>query len=200
MPYTLYGDKPLEVVAIVSHPESEIPVMTKLLMSRNGILNNIIDNIFNAVRRDHRQLFWTAHAHDENRSWHFERADGSFTRSGKTLYWYGLQNVSEVERVVREFEENGRIDRSYLPVGPSTRHRPPTSSNGSRSYSTLVHRMPGSARGYATAAPPPISTKEKRLALIGARGYTGQTLTTPLQAPVSEPYAFLIPPACGLPA
>jgi N-acetyl-gamma-glutamyl-phosphate reductase/acetylglutamate kinase len=38
--------------------------------------------------------------------------------------------------------------------------------------------MPGSARGYATAAPPPTSIKEKRLALIGARGYTGQALTT----------------------
>jgi N-acetyl-gamma-glutamyl-phosphate reductase / acetylglutamate kinase len=178
-PYTLYGDEPLEVVAIVSHPEGEIPVMTKLLTSRNGILNNVIDNIFNAVRRDHRRLFWTAHADDENRSWHFERADGSFTRSGKTLFWYGLQNVSEVERVVREFEQNGRIDRSYLPVGPSaTPHRSPTPSNGSRPYSTLVRRMPGSARGYATAAPPPTYTKEKRLALIGARGYTGQALTT----------------------
>jgi N-acetyl-gamma-glutamyl-phosphate reductase/acetylglutamate kinase len=178
-PYTLYGDEPLDVVAIVAHPEGEIPVMTKLLASRNGILNSVIDNVFNAVRRDHRRLFWTAHADDENRSWHFERADGSFTRSGKTLFWYGLQNVGEVERVVREFEENGRIDRSYLPVGPSASpHRPATSPNGSRSYSTLGRRMPGTARGYATTAQPPASTEQKRLALIGARGYTGQALTT----------------------
>jgi len=178
-PYTLYGDEPLDVVAIVSHPEDEIPVMTKLLASRNGILNNVVDNVFNAVRRDHRRLFWTAHADDENRAWHFERADGSFTRSGKTLFWYGIQSVGEVERTVREFEEKGRIDRSYLPVGPSASpHRPSATPNGTRTYSTLARHMPGSTRGYATVAQPAPSAEHKRLALIGARGYTGQALTT----------------------
>ncbi|KAI0300574.1 bifunctional acetylglutamate kinase/N-acetyl-gamma-glutamyl-phosphate reductase [Multifurca ochricompacta] len=154
-PYTLYGDEPLDVIAIVAHPEGEIPVMTKLLASRNGVLNNVVDNVFNA------------------------RADGSFTRSGKTLFWYGIQSVSEVERVVREFEEKGRIDRSYLPVGPSASPpRPSTPLNGSRSYSSLAHLTPGSVRGYATSARPAASTEQKRLALIGARGYTGQALTT----------------------
>ena len=177
-PYTLYGDEPLDVLAVVAHPEGEIPVMTKLLSSRNGILNNVIDNVFNAVRKDHRRLFWTSHADDENRAWHFDRADGSFTRSGKTLFWYGLQNVSDVERVVREFEAKGRIDRSYLPVGPSATPHHPSTLSGSRPYSTLVRRTLGSVRGYATAAQPIASTVQKRLALIGARGYTGQTLTT----------------------
>lgn len=178
-PYTLYGDEPLDVLAVVAHPEGEIPVMTKLLSSRNGILNNVIDNVFNAVRKDHRRLFWTAHADDENRAWHFDRADGSFTRSGKTLFWYGIQNVSEVERVVREFEDKGRIDRSYLPVGPSASPlRSSSPPSGSRPYSTLVRRTLGSVRSYATVAQPAASTAQKRLALIGARGYTGQTLTT----------------------
>jgi len=178
-PYTLYGDEPLDVVAIVAHPEGEIPVMTKLLSSRNGILNNVVDNVFNAVRRDHRRLFWTAHADDENRAWHFERADGSFTRSGRTLFWYGIQSVSEVERIVREFEENGRIDRSYLPVGPSASpHRSSASPNGTQPYSTLARRMPGSTRGYATSAQSNVTAEHKRLALIGARGYTGQALTS----------------------
>jgi len=179
-PYTLYGDEPLDVVAIVAHPEDEIPVMTKLLASRNGILNNVVDNVFNAVRRDHRRLFWTAHADDENRAWHFERADGSFTRSGKTLFWYGMQSVGEVERTVREFEEKGRIDRSYLPVGPSASpHRPSvTPPNGTRTFSTLARRMAGSTRGYATAAQPASSAEHKRLAVIGARGFTGQALTS----------------------
>ncbi|KAI0002542.1 bifunctional acetylglutamate kinase/N-acetyl-gamma-glutamyl-phosphate reductase [Russula compacta] len=178
-PYTLYGDEPLDVVAIVAHPEGEIPVMTKLLASRNGVLNNVVDNVFNAVRKDYRRLFWTAHADDENRAWHFERADGSFTRSGRTLFWYGIQSVSEVERVVSEFEEKGRIDRSYLPVGPSASpHRPSATPNGTRPYSTLARRILGSTRGYATAVRPAASAEHKRLALIGARGYTGQTLTS----------------------
>ncbi|KAI0311734.1 bifunctional acetylglutamate kinase/N-acetyl-gamma-glutamyl-phosphate reductase [Amylostereum chailletii] len=190
-PYTIYGDEPLDVVAVVAHPEGEIPIMTKLLASRAGVLNNVIDNVFHAIRKDHRRLFWTAHADDENRAWHFERADGSFTRAGKTLFWYGVYDVKEVERVVREFEANGRIDRSYLPVGPAA---PPHRRSGTRSYSTQARRVadsgtrsystmarrsaPGSSRGYATAAAPASSTERKRLALIGARGFTGQALTT----------------------
>ena len=178
-PYTLYGDEPLDVVAIVAHPEGEVPVMTKLLTSRNGVLNNVVDNVFNAVRRDYRRLFWTAHADDENRAWHFERSDGSFTRSGRTLFWYGIQSVSEVERVVREFEVNGRIDRSYLPVGPSASpHRPVATPNGKQPYSTLARRIPGSTRSYATSAQSSTAPEHKRLALIGARGFTGQALTS----------------------
>lgn len=185
-PYTIYGDEPLDVVAIVAHPEGETPVMIKLLPSRSGILNNVVDNVFNAVKKDYRRLFWTAHADDENRAWHFERADGSFTRSGKSLFWYGVHEVQEVERVVKLFEEKGRIDRAYLPVGPAAPpHRNPT---GTRAYSTMARRVPGSSRGYATAAAPTASTERKRLALIGARGYTGQALTTLLSG---HPYIDL---------
>ncbi|KAJ7457170.1 acetylglutamate kinase ARG6 [Mycena galericulata] len=183
-PYTIYGDEPLDVVALVSHPPGETPVMTKLLPSRAGVLNNVMDNVFSAIKKDHRRLFWTAQADDENRGWHFERADGSFTRAGKSLFWYGVQDVAEVERIVHEFEEKGRIARVYLPVGPSAPlHKAPANAwpNGTRAYSTSARR--GAARGYATVAEPPapagpVSTEIKRLGLIGARGYTGQALTT----------------------
>ncbi|KAJ7474719.1 acetylglutamate kinase ARG6 [Mycena latifolia] len=181
-PYTIYGDEPLDVVALVSHPPGETPVLTKLLPSRAGVLNNVMDNVFSAIKKDHRRLFWTAQADDENRGWHFERADGSFTRAGKSLFWYGVQDVAEVERIVGEFEEKGRIARVYLPVGPSA---PPhkaakAAPDGTRAYSTSARR---GARGYASVAEPPapagpVSTEMKRLGLIGARGYTGQALTT----------------------
>jgi len=181
-PYTIYGDEPLDVIAIVSRPEGETPVMTKLLASRSGVLNSVMDNVFSAIKKDHRRLFWTALADDENRAWHFERADGSFTRAGKSLFWHGIQDIEEVEKIVKGFEENGRIERSYLPVGPSA---PPhrnsaTSPSGVRSYSTMARRH---VRGYATAAASssfsgPVSTEVKRLGLIGARGFTGQALTT----------------------
>ncbi|KAF9513769.1 hypothetical protein BS47DRAFT_1343767 [Hydnum rufescens UP504] len=153
-PYTIYGDEPFDVVAIVSHPPNEIPVMTRFLPSRSGILNSVVENVFNAIKKDHRKLFWTARADDENRAWHFEKADGSFTRAGKSLFWYGIQDINEVERVVRDFEAKGRIERSYLPVNPPPGHRVAASgvaTRGSRSTS-------------------------QRVALIGARGYTGQAL------------------------
>jgi N-acetyl-gamma-glutamyl-phosphate reductase/acetylglutamate kinase len=193
-PFTIYGDEPLDVIAIVSHPEGETPIMTKLLSSRNGILNSVVDNVFNAIKKDHRRLFWTAQADDENRAWHFERADGSFTRAGKSLFWYGVQDVGEVEKIVKGFEAKGRIERSYLPVGPSAPpHRAAHAhgnGNGVRSFSTMARKaFQSSSRGYATAASPPsVSTTPKRLALIGARGYTGQALTSILS---EHPYLDL---------
>ncbi|KAF8908189.1 acetylglutamate kinase ARG6 [Gymnopilus junonius] len=194
-PYTIYGDEPLDVVAVVSHPEGEVPVMTKLLPSRSGMLNNVLDNVFNAIKKDHRKLFWTAQVDDENRGWHFEHADGSFSRAGKSLFWYGIQDVAEVERIVKDFEAKGRIERSYLPVGPSAPpHRAAAASSaapsGTRVYSTLARRAfrtPGSSRGYATSATP-TTTEPKRLGLIGARGFTGQALTTLLS---NHPYLNL---------
>ncbi|KAG9118880.1 hypothetical protein FRC07_006390 [Ceratobasidium sp. 392] len=178
-PYTIYGDEPFDCVAIVSHPPGETPVMTKLLPSKNGILNNVTDNVFNAIRKDHKRLFWTARTDDENRAWHFERADGSFTRLGKSLFWYGVQDVSEVERIVKSFEQQGRIERAYLPVGPSTPPHRATAPNGTRPFSTMVRPAVGTtrfmapSRGYAMSVP-----KEKKLALIGARGFTGQALVS----------------------
>ena len=192
-PFTIYGDEPLDAVAIVSHPLGETPIMTKLLCSRNGMLNNVADNVFNAIKKDHKRLFWTAQADDENRAWHFERADGSFTRAGKSLFWYGVQDVGEVEKIVKGFEQNGRLERAYLPVGPSAPpHRAALAAAGSaKSFSTMAWRAPPSSRGYATAAatPTPVSTAPKRLALIGARGYTGQALTSLLSG---HPYLDLI--------
>ena len=187
-PYTIYGNEPLDAVAIVSHPEGETPVMTKLLSSRSGVLNNVMDNVWNAIKQDHRRLFWTALAEDENRAWHFERADGSFTRGGKSLFWYGVTDLAEVEEIVKGFERDGRIERAVLPIGPSA-SRPPTGTPpGVRAFSTTSGRsVPGMSRGFATSAAP-TSDKPKRLALIGARGYTGQALTTLLS---THPYLDL---------
>lgn len=174
-PHTIYGDEPFDVVAVVSHPEGETPVMTKFLPSRNGILNKIVDNVFDAIKKDHKRLFWTAKADDENRAWHFERADGSFTRAGRSLFWYGVADVKEVEKIIEGFETSGRIERVFLPVGPST---PPHRLSGVRSFSTSsrasIPSSINSRRGYATAAEVP----RKKVALIGARGYTGQNLVS----------------------
>ncbi|KAI5449917.1 hypothetical protein NCC49_003926 [Naganishia albida] len=176
-PHTIYGDEPFDVVAVVSHPEGETPVMTKFLPSRNGILNKVVDNVFDAIKKDHKRLFWTAKADDENRAWHFERADGSFTRAGRSLFWYGVHDVKEVERIIEGFEKDGRIERVFLPVGPSVPPHRASAAAGTRAFSTSArrpaltfHNKEG-RRGYATA-----STTPKKVALIGARGYTGQNL------------------------
>ncbi|KZT60494.1 putative ARG6-n-acetyl-gamma-glutamyl-phosphate reductase [Calocera cornea HHB12733] len=185
LPYTVYGDEPLDAVAIVSHPPGEPPVLRKLLASRTGVLNSVLDNVFNAIKKDHRRLFWTAPADDDviSRSWHFDRADGSFTRAGRSLFWYGVQDAGEVERCVRLFEEKNRIERAYLPLvrrpggSPGTTPSPPSHSASGTPFSPT-----GSRRSYSTGTASPM-----RLGLIGARGFTGTALTSLLsQHPLLE--------------
>ena len=167
-PYTVYGDEPLDVVAVVSHPEGEVPVLSKLVTSRSGVLNAVLDNVWTNIRKDFRKLFWTAKADDDNKAWHFERADGSFTRNGRSLFYYGIQDLGEVERVVRDFEAKGRVERAFL---PQTFEKTRPAPGGARSFSTSARAVPAGRRGYATEAAP-----KKRVALIGARGYTGSRL------------------------
>lgn len=188
-PYTIYGDEPFDVVAFVSRPEGEIPILTKMVATKNGILNSVNDNVWNSIKKDHKRLVWTARSDDENRAWHYERADGSFSRNGRSLFYYGIHDVGEVEVAIKKLEEMGRIERAFLPLKPPK----PTSSSspsGSRPFSTkaaraststLISSSFGGRRGYATAVErsSPVqgtTTSKKRVALIGARGYTGQSL------------------------
>lgn len=177
-PYTIYGDEGLECVAFVSHPPGQVPVLTRLVMTRNAMMNNILDNIWTMIRRDYKRLVWTARADDENRAWHFEHADGSFTRNRRSLFYYGIQDVSDVEHVMRELEDQHRVERAYLPL--NMRKSTPGSQRGFATLARASHTRPQIAsrahaalttsRTYATDAAP------KRVALIGARGYTGRSL------------------------
>lgn len=186
-PFSIYGDEPFDVVAVVSHPEGEVPVLTKFMPSSNGSLNGVTDNVFNSIKKDFKKLFWTAKADDENKAWHFERADGSFTRNGRSLFYYGIQDAGEVEKVVKQFEKTGRIERAYLPISYASSKSTVASSgniaSALRSYSTSARRPAvqgasrvSGARAFSTTPSVFASSPAKRVALIGARGYTGSNL------------------------
>lgn len=194
--FTIYGDEPFDVVAVVSHPVGETPVLTKFLPSANGILNGITDNVFNSIRKDFKKLFWTARADDENKAWHFERADGSFTRNGKSLFYYGVQDAGEVEQIVKSFEKSGRIERAFLPISYTSSskgtipNKSPTIASALRTFSTSARRpalssstpsprsFSTSTGSFAQVAPTSNTATPKRVALIGARGYTGTNLVS----------------------
>ncbi|KAI9614095.1 hypothetical protein KEM48_006162 [Puccinia striiformis f. sp. tritici PST-130] len=50
--YTIYADEQFDVVAIISHPPNKVPVLTKLLTSRQAVLNSILDNVWASIRSD----------------------------------------------------------------------------------------------------------------------------------------------------
>ncbi|RKO89596.1 Aspartate/glutamate/uridylate kinase, partial [Blyttiomyces helicus] len=105
----IYADAALDIFAVIAPAgESGIPFLEKFVATKTAMLNNVTDNVWSMIRRDFSSLAWVAPKGDTNMAWYFERADGSFTSGGKTLFWYGVEDLSSVEDFVKNFEEQSK--------------------------------------------------------------------------------------------
>jgi N-acetyl-gamma-glutamyl-phosphate reductase/acetylglutamate kinase len=163
-----YGDEPLEVLAIVFNNNSKVPKLDKFLSSKTGWLNNVTDNIFNSIKKDFGSLCWIVNENDSNLSWYFSKSDGSFSKNGEILFWYGLK-TDEVSQLIKEFDSSS-IGSSLSSAKESGVFSSPTQKRGFHS----------SGARFVSNPNPPLrqgsNTKVAKVALIGARGYTGQNL------------------------
>ncbi|SPQ19081.1 7f89df5f-a084-4fe1-ba08-c293986350ac [Thermothielavioides terrestris] len=197
--FKAYYDDAMNALAIVLPASNgRQATLATLTITKSGWLTNIADNIFTALRKDHPQLVWTVKEDDENLGWFFDKASGSVTNNGSVMFWYGIDNTDEVFQLMKDFAEHGRamLGDSNL---ESRLHRAATSGANPaaqqvRAYSTLARRpvlaaprfggQASSGRTFVTQTNPnpPIGKKNAsksqpaRIALIGARGYTGQEL------------------------
>ncbi|ODV94270.1 hypothetical protein PACTADRAFT_51135 [Pachysolen tannophilus NRRL Y-2460] len=170
IPFKAYGDEPLEVLAIVKE-DGDIPTLDKLMGSKNGWLNNVTDNIFNAIKKDYPKLQWIVREDDPNTSWYFSKSEGSYAKNGYILFWYGLQDPQNLMKLISNFSYKVSSNLTSTSIGSHP------SSQQIRGYSTLI-----SKRCYSTQTNPnpPIregsNSGKSKVALIGARGFTGQNL------------------------
>ncbi|RYP45126.1 hypothetical protein DL768_008484 [Monosporascus sp. mg162] len=200
--FKAYYDEPMNALAVVLDPSPEQPYATlaTLTITKQGWLGHVADNLFDAIQKDYPSLVWTVKADDENLTWFFGRANGSLVHDdgNDVMFWYGIEFGEPLTKLMREFTAHGRamLGDSNL---EARLHRGAqlASKNfeGARSYSTLARRpvmgtaRPGAfskgfSRGYATTTNPnppygeklASNTQPSRVALIGARGYTGQAL------------------------
>lgn len=202
-----YFDEPMEALAIVLSPQdgASIAHLATFTITKAGWLTNVADNVFASIKKDYSRLMWTVKEDDENLTWFFDKADGSLSRSGEVLFWYGLEKSEDVKELMLEFTKHGRQMFGDLNLesrlhqaarGASYAAASATATQQARAYST--HASPSrplrstskhimkawSGHGYATTKNPnpPLGSKNNsnskptRVALIGARGYTGQAL------------------------
>lgn len=159
-----YGDEPLEVLAIVVE-QTNIPKLEKFLSSKNGWLNNVTDDIFNAIKKDYDELYWVVNENDANLLWYFSKSDGSFAKKGQILFWYGIKDVDVISELIKKFDQGYGANSSL-----------------SNTKESGIFSLPFQKRGlHTTKNPnPPIkqgnNENRSKIALIGARGYTGQNL------------------------
>ncbi|TQS37242.1 hypothetical protein Golomagni_02291 [Golovinomyces magnicellulatus] len=200
--FKAYFDEPMDALAVVL-PATSIDSPANLTMfkvTKSGWLSNTADNVFSAVKKDHPKLVWTVPQDDENLTWFFDKADGSIAKKDDILFWYGIQKANEVIERVIDFPTHigSSLGNSDLGAGlhqnftskPSTGvSQPQQSRNFSTTSRQLIHRKSQKiknpiSKGYATTTNPnpPFGKKNSsnfqpaKVALIGARGYTGQAL------------------------
>lgn len=190
-----YADEPVEVLAIVESPKgSEPAILGHFSATKHRWLGNVTDNVFSSVKRDHDKLVWKVRADDENLTWFFEKAQGSFSHNGEVLFWYGINDAAEVRNLLDSFVRSPvatSVDASHTPHVTGIKQQTRAFSTYTRptfAYSP-VQKVYNSRRTFATTNPnPPLgslnstNTKPARVALIGARGYTGQALISLINA------------------
>lgn len=161
--FVSYADEPLEAVAIVKK-DTNVPTLDKFVCSDAAWLNNVTDNVFNVLRRDFPALQWVVSENDANIAWHFDKSQGSYLKGGKVLFWYGIDDINTISELVENFVKS--CD---------------TASTLNSSASSGVFANKKSARSYSTRSTPRpegVNTNPGRVALIGARGYTGRNLVS----------------------
>ncbi|KAH6710786.1 hypothetical protein BKA61DRAFT_555523 [Leptodontidium sp. MPI-SDFR-AT-0119] len=217
--FKAYFDEPMDALAIVLPPSSETTLanLATFTITKAGWLTNVADNVFAAIKKDHPKLVWTVKEDDENLTWFFDKADGSLSKDGEVMFWYGIESGDEVKELMTEFSKYGRamlgdanleerLHRAARAAGgmsASTHQSGTPQRQQARAFSTNARRpvskatrsnipqiFATSSRGYATTTNPnppfgaknSSNTRPAKVALIGARGYTGQALISLLNA------------------
>jgi N-acetyl-gamma-glutamyl-phosphate reductase/acetylglutamate kinase len=208
--FRAYFDEPMEALAIVLPPSRSASVahLATFTITKAGWLRNVADNVFASIRKDFPKLMWTVKEDDENLTWFFDKAEGSLSKDGEVLFWYGVENSDEVRELMFEFTKYGRTMFGDINLESKLQRAARVVSNAAstvvgsaglqqaRAYSTQANSLRAArskspcmqtvstSRSYATTTNPnpPFGTKNSsnpnpsRVALIGARGYTGKAL------------------------
>ncbi|KAF4502658.1 acetylglutamate kinase N-acetyl-gamma-glutamyl-phosphate reductase precursor (ARG-6) [Fusarium agapanthi] len=87
--FTAYYDDAMHCMAIIMPQNQGMAILTSLSTTKSGLLNGTMKNIFTNIRKDYPTLAWAASEGDEDLTWFFEQADGSFHENGRVLFYYG---------------------------------------------------------------------------------------------------------------
>ncbi|KAL0091419.1 hypothetical protein J3Q64DRAFT_1808224 [Phycomyces blakesleeanus] len=123
---TIYTDEPGQVLAIIGqdlNDPSKPAVLEKFLASKTAVLNNVTDNLWSAIQKDHPKLTWKVNASEfangMDRSWHFERSDGSLRtpQDDSTTFFYGINDPAQVKTL---FDQINQDTKYKIPAAPQT--------------------------------------------------------------------------------
>lgn len=161
--YKIYYDEPMSVIAIVLTSTAKSPKaqLTTFIVTELGWLTEGAERLFKCITQDNPDLMWAVDMKNEDMvEWFggFRRNNGTLNNGDDKLFWTGRLDETKGRKI--------DLMPAWMQQGRSLFDRPQT-----RQYSTLR-----SSRTYATNIIPSSTSRPTRVALIGARGYTGQAL------------------------
>ncbi|QGI75260.1 unnamed protein product [Fusarium fujikuroi] len=106
--FTAYYDDAMHCMAIVMPQNQGTAILAGLFTTKSGWLNGTMENIFTGIKKDYPALAWAVSERDENLTWFFEQADGSFHNDGRVLFYYGTDMHSVALSSVYENFVSGR--------------------------------------------------------------------------------------------
>ena len=165
--FNILSNEPNDVVAIVLNDNQEIiPKLDRFMRTQQGWLNKVTDNVFTHLKKTYPSLQWVVDERDPNIAFHYAKSEGSYLKDGKVLFWYGVQDLDTVTALITEFCKT--LDKSPFSYESKKSTVFGNASGAKRNYSTIV-RTPSIENGK-------FCQDVKKIALIGARGYTGKNL------------------------
>ncbi|SGZ39886.1 probable Protein ARG5,6, mitochondrial [Hanseniaspora guilliermondii] len=165
--FKILSNEPNDVVAIILDDNEEIiPKLDRFMCTQQGWLNKVTDNVFTHLKKTYPSLQWVVDERDPNIAFHYAKSEGSYLKDGKVLFWYGVQDLDKVTALITEFCKT--LDKSPFSHETKKSNVFENATGAKRNYSTIV-RTTSIERG-------PFCEDVKKVALIGARGYTGKNL------------------------
>jgi N-acetyl-gamma-glutamyl-phosphate reductase/acetylglutamate kinase len=164
--FVAYGDGSYDIFALIVNPmePTYFPFLEKFVVTKTGALNNVTDNVWALIKRDFKQLVWIVQNEDPNKGWFFEKADGSFTIGERTLFWYGIEDLTKISDFIKIFVQKDADGEVH------------TSSNVSSAISNSGNKASGVFSPFSSQKRSYSSKSSKKVGIIGARGYTGKKL------------------------
>lgn len=165
--FKILSNEPNDVVAIILDDDQEIVTkLDRFMCTQQGWLNKVTDNVFTQLKNKYPSLQWVVDEQDPNIAFHYAKSEGSYLKDGKVLFWYGVQNLDTVTALITEFCKT--LNKSPFSFESKKSTVFENSNGAKRNYSTIV-RTPSIHNGE-------FCKDVKKIALIGARGYTGKNL------------------------
>ncbi|RAL65949.1 hypothetical protein DID88_005610 [Monilinia fructigena] len=180
--FKAYFDEPMDALAIVLPPKSpsSLSNLATFTITKAGWLTHVADNVFAAIKKDHSKLVWTVKEDDENLTWFFDKADGSLSKDGEVMFWYGITDGDEVKELMTEFVTHGRSMLGDANL-EARLHRAARAATGMSASMAGQGGIKQQARAFSTSARRPTarSSWAVRSTTTSGRGYATTTNPNP---------------------